>query len=1136
MIEKIRSSLLSNDKPQDKNVMWIDTSNPESFTLKLFRNGDWKPLHVVGTTRDMIERELTGYVTSHYHSYDKIINKPTTLTGYGITDCFNKTEIENLLNKKVTKVSGKSLSTNDFTNEDKNKLTNLKNYDDTQVRKLIEGKANLQHQHTVADIMDFPELYYDATAFFTSKIYPSDKYKELLEAVKAKKTVYAIIDEEGYVSYVFFMSSTNSDGLSSRVLLTTMFADGGFLYMNTFVLQQSGMTTLRENITGKANKATTLEGYGIGDAYTKSEVNTALKGKQNTISDLEAIRSNAQKGNEASNIIASIVEAGYVFAGVATPTTNPGVPDAKVFYIANGKGTYTNFGGVSVTEDEVVVLYWDSSWHKVSTGIASHEKLSELGEGVTNISESIMETEEDIIPHITEKEGMYINLSENIISYNKSYAVSYIIVKKDNVCNIAIDSPGGWQLCFSREVPSENTPITDAVSRGGAAKTATYIAPYDGYMYLSYVKSELLELNISLDRKTIGKDVLEIKKHLLLIDEELLNIGRKFYTIDTELNFTPKNGYVSANGTIAGEGGNDFAYYVIKNNEYEQIKAVLSFINTVPYAIAFYSQEQIKAEYFLSTSSVKAMAAIDKTYNVKVPEGCKLIVICTRIATSTNLSFEISKEINLNELKEYILQNDSRINALEERIITQISRYDYNITTSGIREEFVVPKNKFLISIDSSVPFNNGTIYGYYLDEKGEGFLRETISTISHNSVIEITNGKKYDHYVLYVASLPYSGSLSMDITSYITDANTYTTIEKTIDEVSLDVTDGENKVFHHSEYVNSENELLVYVNGLKKFLGSDYTVSRSGRYVRFNVAPNAGSVVGFHYNIKLRNIQLELGLDDAVLSDGKTIEGAAAPHLQTEFENFGYNTHQYMSIVNDPIDANKKVLACISASAETEKVRCQATINNLRASELDVSVDIYFPSNSIGVLRNYPNLIDWLTVQEFWSPFAGAVSSTPSYRATLGLYKRTGVNDLYFNLKCENLVYETDGGSGVFTTVASINDENEKKFPIPFDTWITLKTSVKYGSENYGHFKLEAIVNGLSTIIIDNTIPVMSTVLDEEKYQYTNYGYLSSTTSPLKMYTSSNVNNYVVENSLSHKMQLLFKNLNINNKEIIVE
>ena len=177
---------------------------------------------------------------------------------------------------KVDKVVGKGLSSNDYTDADKLKLAGLENYDDTQVRELIAGKANLQHQHTVADITDFPELYYDATAFFTSGAYPSDKYEELLEAVKAKRTVYATIDEAGYTSYVLFMSSANSDGSSSRVLLTTIFADGGNLYINTFVLQQSGMTALQENITGKAHKATTLAGYGIADAYTKSEVDAAI--------------------------------------------------------------------------------------------------------------------------------------------------------------------------------------------------------------------------------------------------------------------------------------------------------------------------------------------------------------------------------------------------------------------------------------------------------------------------------------------------------------------------------------------------------------------------------------------------------------------------------------------------------------------------------------------------------------------------------------------------------------------------------------------------------------------------------------------------------------------------------------------
>ena len=156
-------------------------------------------------------------------------------------------------------------------------------YTKEEIEAALATKANIQHQHTVADITDFPELYYDATAFFTSGAYPSDRYEELHEAVKAKRTVYATIDEAGYTSYVFFTSSANSDGSSSRVLLTTIFADGGYLYLNTFVLQQTGMTSLQESITGKADKATTLAGYGIADAYTKSEVNAALEGKQDTL-------------------------------------------------------------------------------------------------------------------------------------------------------------------------------------------------------------------------------------------------------------------------------------------------------------------------------------------------------------------------------------------------------------------------------------------------------------------------------------------------------------------------------------------------------------------------------------------------------------------------------------------------------------------------------------------------------------------------------------------------------------------------------------------------------------------------------------------------------------------------------------
>ena len=120
---------------------------------------------------------------------------------------------------------------------------------------------------------------------------------------------------------------------------------------------------------------------------------------------LDSIISELQKSADSSletenkTIVGSINElkrlqdTGYLFKDVATPTTDPGTPKAKVFYIANGKGTYEKFGGINVTEDEVVVLYYDTAWHKVSTGIASQAKLSELGQYVDNPEWSMIVTD-----------------------------------------------------------------------------------------------------------------------------------------------------------------------------------------------------------------------------------------------------------------------------------------------------------------------------------------------------------------------------------------------------------------------------------------------------------------------------------------------------------------------------------------------------------------------------------------------------------------------------------------------------------------------------------------------------------------------------------------------------------------------
>lgn len=61
--------------------------------------------------------------------------------------------------------------------------------------------------------------------------------------------------------------------------------------------------------------------------------------------------------NTLNSIVNSVGE-NATFAGVATPATNPGAPDGKVYYFATQSGTYSNFGN-TVVKDGITILFWE---------------------------------------------------------------------------------------------------------------------------------------------------------------------------------------------------------------------------------------------------------------------------------------------------------------------------------------------------------------------------------------------------------------------------------------------------------------------------------------------------------------------------------------------------------------------------------------------------------------------------------------------------------------------------------------------------------------------------------------------------------------------------------------------------------
>ena len=130
--------------------------------------------------------------------------------------------------------------------------------------------------------------------------------------------------------------------------------------------------------------------------------------------------------------IISTVGSGATFAGIATPTTNPGTPDQNVFYIASEDGIYSNFGNVVLENEVAIFTNGNGIWQKGKTGIATYKQVSELE------YKSIPSIIEIIKPYnnwIRDKYNLgYCDANTGEFKANKSYLTSEkLTVKKGNV-------------------------------------------------------------------------------------------------------------------------------------------------------------------------------------------------------------------------------------------------------------------------------------------------------------------------------------------------------------------------------------------------------------------------------------------------------------------------------------------------------------------------------------------------------------------------------------------------------------------------------------------------------------------------------------------------------------------------------
>lgn len=148
---------------------------------------------------------------------------------------------------------------------------------------------------------------------------------------------------------------------------------------------------------------------------------TARENADTTINNALSAETTAREEGDTSllNAIRDAFSKGYLFVGVATTDTNPGTPEGKVFYIANGKGMYTNFGGLEVTDDDDFAIFtYDNAWAKSNVTLSSGGGIAETMVETTYAELKSMRDNGTLTP------GMWYRITDYVCTTTQSNTIS----------------------------------------------------------------------------------------------------------------------------------------------------------------------------------------------------------------------------------------------------------------------------------------------------------------------------------------------------------------------------------------------------------------------------------------------------------------------------------------------------------------------------------------------------------------------------------------------------------------------------------------------------------------------------------------------------------------------------------------
>jgi len=328
-----------NGQISDTDLMIIKPNNRDEACREAFGNIKQKILDSVPQIPTNVS-ELTndaGYLTSQ--DITNKADKATTLAGYEITDAYTKTEVDTAVNAKAD--SATSLAGYGITDAyNKTEVDNKIDLVDAKIAAIgnplvwIASKTPAEidalpsstkpgSTYTVSQdgnignlaVKEGDEVAWNGTEWFVvghTKFVPtnpdwtqSDSTKS--DYIKNKPSDLGdFTNNEGYIKANDIANKADkstslegygiTDAYNKTTIDNKLEAKADSVHSHAI----NNISGLNNALDGKANKATSLEGYGITNAYTKTEVDTSLSGKassshNHSMSDVSGL-SNALSG------------------------------------------------------------------------------------------------------------------------------------------------------------------------------------------------------------------------------------------------------------------------------------------------------------------------------------------------------------------------------------------------------------------------------------------------------------------------------------------------------------------------------------------------------------------------------------------------------------------------------------------------------------------------------------------------------------------------------------------------------------------------------------------------------------------------------------------------------------------------